>query len=337
MKNIKYTAILLFLTLLACQVETPQLPEKLAISTENEIIPNRFSSKSFSPRLKLQKGNFKKNIDFSAYLQNSDNLTPPPFARENSVAAVEKGCSKIKKVINKYPTFGYDETATITYRAVNLIDYIDYEYSDDPSFNGRTKFTYSANGLTVTLTYTTTAGELSPYKDVVTLNSKGYAVSWLHDLSNFTYENPYTEKIEYNALGFPTKFTEIYEGKITLDQTVKYTKENNFEIITDAITGDIITYTYDLTKKQLLALTGTPFWEDFARFYGENFPNYLTGLVAKDKTGKITFTLNIERTFSADGYPKTITRKENGETVIIFDVQSLDCKNYTFSAPRTWK
>lgn len=337
MKNIKYTAILLLLTLLACQVETPQLSEKLAISIEKEEIPSHFSTKSFSPRLKLRKVGLKKNIDFSAYLQNNDNLVPPPFARENSVATVEKGCSKIKKIIIKYPTFGYDETATITYRTINLIDYIDYEYSDDPTYNGRTKFTYSADGRTVTLLYTFTDGEVSPYKDIIKLNTKGYAVEWLHDLSNNTYDNPYTEQIVYNASGFPTRFTDTYEGKVVSDGVTKYTKENNYESYTDAITGNVTTYTYDLSKRSLLALSGIPFWVNFAKFYGENDTNYLTGLVTKDKTGKTTFTLNIDRTFLANGYPKTITRKEDGKTIIVFDVQSLDCKNYTYSAPRTWR
>jgi hypothetical protein len=337
MKSIKYISIFFILILLACQEQTLQLPEKIAIPSEKDVIPSHFGPKSFSPRLKLKKVGLKKNIDFSAYLQNSDNLVPPPFARENSVAAVEKGCSKVKKVIIKYPTFGYDETATVTYRKVNLIDYIDYEYSDDPTYNGRTKFTYSPNGTTVTLTYTYTDGEISPYKDVVTLNSKGYAIKWLHDLSNNTYENPYTSEIVYNAAGFPTRFTDTYEGKIVADGVAKYTKENNFESYTEAISGNVSTYTYDLTKKSLLTLNETPFWSDFARFYGENNPNYLTDLVSKDKTGKTIFTLNIRRTFSADGYPKTITRKENGEDIVIFDVQSLDCKNYTFSAPRTWR
>ncbi len=80
-----------------------------------------------------------------------------------------------------------------------------------------------------------------------------------------------------------------------------------------------------------------PVYEEFTRLYGEIFPNYITGYTVKDKTGKITFTANIDRTYSADGTPKTITRKENGKVFAIFDVQSLDCKNYTFSAPRSWK
>jgi hypothetical protein len=66
-------------------------------------------------------------------------------------------------------------------------------------------------------------------------------------------------------------------------------------------------------------------------------PNYITGYTVKDKTGKITYTVAIDRTFSADGYPNTITRKEDGKTVNILNVASIDCKNYTFSAPRTWK
>lgn len=337
MKNIKYTTIFFFLILLACQEETPQLPKKVAISTEKEMISSHFSMKTFSPRKKIEKSKVNKNLDFSAYLQNSENLIPPPFARENSVAAAEKGCAKIKKVINRYPDFGYDETATITYRAVNLIDYIDYEYSDDPSYNGRMTFAYSTNGQTLTISFTPKTGTVRADKDIVKLNAKGYAVEWLHDLTNFRYENPYTEKIEYNAQGFPTRFTEIYEGKIITDDVVKYTKEINFETVTDAISGDVVSYTYDLTKKSLLALSGSPFWADIARFYGENNTNYMTGVVVKDKAGKITFTVNIERTYSADGTPKTITRKEDGKVVVIYDVQSLDCKNYTYSAPRTWK
>lgn len=337
MKNIKYIAILLFMTLLACQVETPQLSEKIAIPSEKEVILSHFGPKAFSPRLKLKKVGLKKNIDFSAYLQNSENLIPPPFARENSVAAVEKGCSKIKKIINKYPLDGYDETATVTYRKVNLIDYIDYEYSDDPSYNGRTKFTYSADGLTLTLSYTYTDGVVRTDKDIIKLNAKGYAVEWLHDFSNFSYDNPYTEKIEYNAQGFPTRFSEIYQGKIVSDDIVKYTKEINFETITDMISGEVISYTYDLSKKSLLPISGGRFWVDFSRLYGENNTNNLNSFVVKDKAGKTTFTANIDRTYSADGYPKTITRKEDGKVVIIYDVQSLDCKNYTFSAPRTWK
>jgi hypothetical protein len=337
MKNIKYTAILLFLTLLACQVETPQLPEKLAISTEKEIISSHFGPKSFSPRLKLKKVGLKKNIDFSAYLQNSDNLVPPPFARENSVVAIEKGCGKPKQVVTKWVNFDYDETLDFKYRNVNLLDYIDYAYSDDPTSNGRLKFNYSVNGLTLTLVYTYTDGEVLSYKDIIKLNAKGYAVEWLHDFSNYSYENAYTEKIEYNAQGFPTRFIEIYEGKTVRDLSVKYTKENNFETLTDAISGEVLTYTYDLTKKQLLVLSYSPVYQDFTRLYGENFQNYITGYTVKDKTGKITYTVAIDRTFSADGYPKTITRKEDGKTVNIFNVASLDCKNYTFSAPRTWK
>ena len=232
MKNIKYTTIFFFLILLACQEETPQLPKKVAISTEKEMISSHFSMKTFSPRKKIEKSKVNKNLDFSAYLQNSENLIPPPFARENSVAAAEKGCAKIKKVINRYPDFGYDETATITYRAVNLIDYIDYEYSDDPSYNGRMTFAYSTNGQTLTISFTPKTGAVRADKDIVKLNAKGYAVEWLHDLTNFRYENPYTEKIEYNAQGFPTRFTEIYEGKIITDDVVKYTKEINFETVT---------------------------------------------------------------------------------------------------------
>lgn len=78
-------------------------------------------------------------------------------------------------------------------------------------------------------------------------------------------------------------------------------------------------------------------YEEFTRLYRENFPNYITGYTVKDKTGKITYTVAIDQTFWADGYPKTITRKEDGKTALIFNVASLDCKNYTFSAPRTWK
>lgn len=322
---------------MACQVETPQLPEKSAISIEKEVISSHFSMKSLSPRKKIAKNTVNQNIDFSAYLQNSDNLVPPPFSRENSVAAVEKGCAKIKKVINKYPDFGYDETATITYRAVNLIDYIDYEYSDDPSYNGRMKFAYSADGQTLTISFATLDGVIRADKDIIKLNAKGYAVEWLHDLTNFSYENPYTEKIEYNAQGFPTRFIEIYQGKTISDDVVKYTKEINFETLTDAVSGDVVSYTYDLSKKSLLTLSGSPFWSDFARLYGENNTNYMTSLVVKDKTGKTTFTVNIDRTYSAEGTPKTVTRKEDGKVVVIYDVQSLDCKNYTFSAPRTWR
>ncbi len=337
MKNIKYTAILLFLTLLACQVETPQLPEKSAISTEKEVISSHFGPKSFNPRLKLKKVSLKKNIDFSAYLQNSDNLVPPPFARENSVAATEKGCGKLKQVVTNWVNFGYDETQDFKYRNVNLIDYIDSKYSDDPTSNGRLKFNYSADGLTLTLVYTYTDGEVLSNKDIIKLNAKGYAVEWLHDFSNYSYENPYTEKIEYNVLGFPTRFIEIYQGKTVRDLSVKYSKENNFETLTDAISGEVLTYTYDLTKKQLLMLSYEPVYQDFARLYGEIMPNYITGYTVKDKTGKTTFTVAIDRTFSADGYPKTITRKEDGKTALIFNVTSLDCKNYTFSAPRSWK
>jgi hypothetical protein len=337
MKNIKYTAIFFFLILLACQEETPQLPEKIAIPSEKEVISSHFGPKSFSPRLKLKKVGIKKNIDFSAYLQNSDNLVPPPFARENSVAATEKGCGKPKQVVTKWVNFDYDETLDFNYRNVNLVDYIDYAYSDDPTYNGRLKFNYSADGLTLTPVYTFTDGVVSPSKDIIKLNAKGYAVEWLHDFTNGSYENPYTEKIEYNALGFPTRFIEIYEGKTIRDLSVKYTKENNFETLTDAISGEVLTYTYDLTKKQLLVLSYSPIFLDFTRLYGENNPNYITGYTVKGKTGKITFTVAIDRTFSADGYPKTITRKEDGKTALIFDVKSLDCKNYTFSAPRTWK
>lgn len=337
MKNIKYTAILFFLTLLACQEETPQLSEKSAIPTEKETISSHFGAKSFSPRLKLKKVGLKKNIDFSAYLQNSDNLVPPPFARENSVAAAEKGCGKPKQVVTKWVNSNFDETLDFKYRSVNLVDYIDHAYSDDPTYNGRLKFNYSADGLTLTLVYTFTDGEVSPSKDIIKLNAKGYAVEWLHDLSNYSYENPYTEKIEYNALGFPTRFIEIYEGKTIRDLSVKYTKENNFETLTDTISGEVLTYTNDLTKKQLVVLSYVPIYQDFTRLYGEIMPNYVTGYTVKDKTGKTTFTVAIDRTFSADGYPKTITRKEDGKTALIFNVTSLDCKNYTFSAPRTWR
>lgn len=337
MKNIKYTAILLFLTLLACQEETPQLPEKLIIPTETDVISSHFGPKSFSPRLKLKKVGLKKNIDFSAYLQNSENLIPPPFARENSVAAIEKGCGKPKQVVTKWVNFNYDETQDFKYRNVNLLDYIDYAYSDDPTYNGRLKFNYSADGLTLTLVYTFTDGVVSPSKDIIKLNAKGYAVEWLHDFTNSSYENPYTEKIEYNAQGFPTRFIEIYGGKTVRDLAVKYSKENNFETLTDAISGEVLTYTYDLTKKQLLVLSYSPIFLDFTKLYGENFSNYITGYTVKDKTGKITYTVAIDRTFSADGYPKTITRKEDGKVVNVFDVKSLDCKNYTLSAPRTWR
>lgn len=84
-------------------------------------------------------------------------------------------------------------------------------------------------------------------------------------------------------------------------------------------------------------LSYSPVYEEFTRLYGEILPNYITGYTVKDKTGKTTFTVAIDRTFSADGYPKTITRKEDGKTVNIFNVASLDYKNYTYLAPRSWK
>ena len=335
MKNIKYTTIFFFLVIVACQEETPQLPEKSAISIEKETPTVHFLTKNFSQRLRIAKSTGKKKIDFSAFLQNSENLIPPPFARENSVAAAEKGCGKLKQIVSKFIEFNFDETLNFKYRAVNLIDYIDQQYSDDPSLNGRLKFNYSADGLTLTLVYTYTDGEVSPHKDIIKLNAKGFAVEWLHDFSS--YEKPYIERIEYNAQGFPTRFIEIYEGRTVSDMSVKYSKENNFETITNAISGDVITYTFDLTKKQLLGLSSAPVYYDFSKLYGEINSNYMTGVVVKDKAGKTTFTVAIDRTFSADGYPKTITRKEDGKTAVIFNVLSLDCKNYTYSAPRAWK
>ena len=320
----------------ACQ--KPEIVEEISNKTVEKKIETDFlnPSKSKGSLLRnsieeaIKKGNFHMEKPFEL---NAESLVNNANARES--AAADKGCGKFKKITTSYPN-EYDEFATVYYKANNLIDYIDFSYSDDPSYNGRLRFLYLTN-TRISVRFALTSGVADNRNDIIIVNDKGHAINWLHDITNYHYDFPYTQLITYNSAGQPTVFEEIYQSKSVSKQTVKYTKENNFDTITDSVTGDVITYTYDLTRPSKIGLDGTPFFIGFTFFYGIDNTNDFTKLEVKDKTNKITFTTDLKREYTADGYPSKVTRTENGKVAVIFKDITYDCKNYNVSQPRTYK
>jgi hypothetical protein len=258
------------------------------------------------------------------------------------ISAAERGCGKFKTITTSFLAFGYDEICVIAYRANNWIDYIDYSYSDEPSSNGRMFFTYNATMTKLTISYKYADGEIPTWVDNVTLNSKGHATIWEHDLSNYTYDEdkPYVETISYNAAGYPIQQIHALISKpasILANFTVKYSAINNVESSTDLVSGNVVTFTTDLTRPSKIPLSSHPIYHDYTQLYGGIEPNYYTKAELKDKTGKLLETLTIVREFSADGYPTKVTRKVDGKDDLIFKNMTYDCQNYNVSQPRSYK
>lgn len=255
------------------------------------------------------------------------------------VSAADRGCGKFKTITLSYPDL-YDEINVIAYRANNFIDYIDQSYSDDPSFNGRLLFTYNATMTKLTLSFKATDGITYRAVDNVTLNSKGHATLWEHDLLNLSFDDPYLETINYNSAGYPIQKIYALVSKPTsvlFNQTVKYSAVNNVESITDLVNGSVFTFTADLTRPAKIALSDIDFYKEFTQLYGSNEPNYWTRSEVKDKAGKMVRTVTIAREFNADGYPTKVTRKVDGVDKVIIKNMTYDCNNYNVSQPRSYK
>ncbi len=333
MKNIfklTGTGLLVTLIFLGCQkptMENAKLPPSNEISSFKTSKGSKLRSRLEVLRKsgRLRKG--KPITDFNTVTDLSKNAR---------LSRASNGCGKFKTITTSYPTFGYDESAVVVYEANNRIDYIDYTYSDDPSFNGRMDFIWGL-GPTLTITYTWTDGQVSESTDNLTLTPQGYAWSWEHDLTNYYFDEPYTEHMRYNAQGFTVNVFTTVGGVAFSDEDIVYTKENNFESITDKISGNVVTYTNDLSKPQKIPLAGGDFWPDYTQLYGKNNSNYWSELVRKDKDGNVLFTVNLERKFTDDGYLSEVIRKEDGVVMVIYKDITYDCKNYNVSQPRSYK
>lgn len=292
------------------------------------------SNKSLGLRFKVEQarrlGWLKKTAEVP-----EDKPQNPSDIRVAASTAADRGCGKLSSAVTTFVADGYDETADIKIGRNNWVDYVDYKYSDDPTAGGRMKFDYSSDSRKVTISFITKAGETISSKDIITLNEKGYATEWLHDLTNFSYDKPYIEKMEYNAAGRPTRFVTVYEGQTLQDFRMTYTKEGNFDRSTDAISGNVATYTSDLTRPQVISLINWPVWYDFSKFYGENLANNITKIVVQDKAGKILSTSELKYEFLGNtNSPSKITRLEEGKPSVMFDKLVYDCKNYNVSQPR---
>jgi hypothetical protein len=338
--NIFTITVLLFFVQFACQ--KAEIESSMVQKNDTFINQIDFLSKGSLLKNKLvearKRGNLKKEspiLDF----QNGVEL------RKNArIAAADKGCGKFKMITTSFPKFNYDEVNVITYKANNLIDYIDYSYSDFPSSNGRMFFTYNATMTKLTISYKYADGEIPEFVDKIDLNSKGYATLWEHDLSNFYYDTPYLELINYNSAGYAIT---IIHGKLNapvsdpastlLYNNIKYSAANNIESTTDLVSGNVSTFTTDLTRPAKIALSTHPIYWDYTRLYGATDPNYYTKVEVKDKAGKLIRTVNIVREFSADGYPTKVTRKVDGVDDEIFKDMTYDCTNYNVSQPRSYK
>ncbi len=320
-----------------------QQVEVVNATTEKNPLVNFISGKGGSPlRNKLdvarKLGHLKKGTPITDF---NDGFRTQKNAR---VSAADRGCGKFKTVTTSFPAFGYDEINVIAYRANNWIDYIDYSYSDEPSGNGRMFFTYNASMTKLTISYKYVDGKIPEWVDKVDLNSKGYATLWEHDLSNFYYDTPYLELINYNSAGYPITFI---HGKLNapisdpastlLYSNVKYSAANNVESTTDLVSGNVTTFTTDLTRPAKIALSSHPIYHDYTQLYGGIEPNYWTKAEVKDKAGKLIRTVTLVREFSPDGYPTKVTRKVDGVDDIIFKNITYDCKNYNVSQPRSYK
>jgi hypothetical protein len=334
--NIFTITVLLFFVQFACQkaeIESSMVPEnddsvnQLSFQSEGSLLRNKLVEAR-------KQGNLKKEspiLDF----QNGVEL------RKNArMEAADKGCGKFKTITTSFPKLGYDEINVIAYKANNLIDYIDYSYSDEPSSNGRLSFTYKSLGSVIELSYKYADGFVLENKDEIYLNPKGHAVVWFHDFSNYIYEKPYRENITYNSAGYPTAFENSIDEKITRTMTlqkVKYTSAMNIESISDGISGEVQTFTYDLTRPNKITLSYHPIYFDYSRLYGLDSPNNLIKKEVKDLSGKLIRTFEIQREYNADGYPTKVTRKIDGVAEEIFKDISYDCKNYNISQPRSYK
>lgn len=247
-----------------------------------------------------------------------------------------RGCEKIKSMTADFPGF-WTEKQRIGYAPINKLSYVSVEYSDDPSFNGSYIFTYSPDGKILTVSFRRTSGEVLPEKDFIRLNAKGYAEEWYHDLTNYYYDKPYTDKMEYDAAGYPTRFTSTIDGEVVSDIVVTYTKERNFQSGKENVSGDIFSYTYDLTRPKKVQLLGSPVWQELMKLYGENNSNYLTKFERKSESGELLFTEENKYEFDANGNPTKRTVLLNGNVDAIYTDITFDCKNYTYGAPRSWK
>ena len=337
MKNILKllcVSISLFLTIIACQKADIQVDNKQLI--ENSILPTKHTSEASLLRNKLEierrKGNLRKEtpiVDF-----NKSN-----FSQKNAkVAAVDKGCGKFKAITSSYPAWSYDETMIVKYRANNLVDYIDVSYSDDSTYNGRISFNYNFNFTELSLSFKWKDGEVSKHVDRIKLNSKGYATEWTHDFTNFFYDDIYVEYITYNSEDYPTEYKGVTVGtsNLVFHEINKYNAAKNLESYVEKVKGETVTFTYDLTKKELINLRYFHI-QGFTNFYGKINANLPTKKVVTDNTGKVVTTQEWEREFNAEGYPTKVTEKWDGVTDIIFKDIVYDCRNYNISQPRSYK
>jgi hypothetical protein len=332
--NLFTITILLFFVQFACQ--KVEIESSMVQKNDDSINQIDFLSKGSLLKNKLvearKRGNLKKEspiLDF----QNGVEL------RKNArIAAADKGCAKFRMITTSFPRFNYDEINVITYKANNLIDYIDYSYSDEPSSNGRLSFTYKALNEIV-LSYKFADGFVLENQDQIFLNPKGHAVVWFHDFSNYTYEKPYRENITYDPAGYPIALENtIIDGNITMTlEKIKYTSSMNIESISDAISGIVQTFTYDLTRPNKITLSYHPIYFDYSHLYGIDSPNNMIKKEIKDRSGKLIGTVEVQREFDADGYPKKVTRKFDGVDDVIFKDITYDCKNYNISQPRSYK
>ncbi len=332
--NIFTITILLFFVQIACQ--KAEIESNMVQKSDTSVNQIDFLSKGSLLKNKLvearKRGNLKKEspiVDF----QNGVEM------RKNArMAAADKGCGKFRMITTSFPKFNYDEVNVITYKANNLIDYIDYSYSDNPSSNGRLSFTYKSLGSVIELSYKYADGFVLENQDQIYLNPKGHAVVWFHDFSNYIYEKPYRENITYNSAGYPTAFEHTIDGNITMIlQKVKYTSTMNIESISDGISGELQTFTYDLTRPNKVTLSYHPIYFDYSHVYGLDSPNNITKKEVKDLSGKLIGTVEVQREFNADGYPTKVTRKINGVAEEIFKDIAYDCRNYNISQPRSYK
>ena len=102
------------------------------------------------------------------------------------------------------------------------------------------------------------------------LNSKGYATEWTHDFTNFYYDDIYVEYITYNSEDYPTEYKGVTVGtsNLVFHEINKYNAAKNLESYVEKVKGETVTFTYDLTKKELINLRYFHI-QGFTNFYGK--------------------------------------------------------------------
>ena len=335
MKNtLKLLSVSLFiaLTIFSCQETYIQTDRNI----ENSILPKKNKTEASFFRKKLEEEKSKGNLKTETPILD---FNKGNFSQKNAkVAAVDKGCGKFKAITSSYPAWSYDETMIVKYRVNNLVDYIDVSYSDDSTYNGRILFNYNVNFTELTLTYKWIDGEVSKKVDKIKLNSKGYATEWTHDFTNLFYDDVYVEYITYNEEDYPIEYKGITVGtsELVFHQINKYNGAKNLESYVEKANDETVTFTYDLTKKDLINLRYFHI-QGFTNFYGKKSTNSPIKKVVTDSSGKVVTTQEWEREFNSDGYPTKVTEKWDGVIDIIFKDIVYDCRNYNISQPRSYK